>query len=92
MRFNYEQAEMGGVSVVSILETGGVFQGYSIEEVSAIAENLYPNYQSHNMSNVFSAIYFNFCVRRLLKGQAIPNTYTSKKLKYLNPNEFDDQD
>jgi hypothetical protein len=90
MRFTYTTEAISGQSVTFLEDTGGVFHGYTAEQVSAIAENLYPNYQSNNMSNIFSSIYFNYCVRRLLNGQDIPNTYTPKNLKLLDHNQFNE--
>ena len=92
MRFQYEQEEVGGVSVVTIPNTGGVFHGHSLEQVSKIAEGLYPNYQSNDLSNTFSDVYFNYCLRKLLSGQDIPNTYTPKNFKLLNLNQFSNLD
>lgn len=75
MKFNYIEEEVGGMTVVTIPETGGVFYGYSTEQVSKIAETLHPNYQSHNMSSTFYDIYFNYCLRKTLEGQPIPKEY-----------------
>lgn len=92
MRFTYTTEVLGNQPVTTIQETAGVFSGYTTEQVSAIAENLYPNYQSHNMSNIFSDVYFNYCLRRLLSGQDIPNTHIPQNLKLLNPNDFGNLD
>lgn len=90
MRFTYITETINNQSTTIIKETAGFFSGYTAEQVSAIAENLYPNYQSNNMSNIFSDIYFNYCLRRLLSGQDIPNTYTPKNLKLLDSNQFNE--
>lgn len=84
MRFTYTTEQNDNVTYTVIEQTGGVFFGYTAEQVSAVAENLHPNYQSSNMSDVFSSIYFNYCVRKVLNGEAIPNTYIPKKLKLQN--------
>ena len=59
----YEQVDS---NTVYIPETGGVFFGHTAEEVRAAAERTQPNYQSGNLSNVFSDQYFNFCLRKEL--------------------------
>jgi len=64
-----------------IEETAGIFVGYTAEQVAKVAETLQPNYQSHNFSNVFSDIYFNYCVRKLLQGEDIPNTHIPRSLE-----------
>lgn len=92
MRFTYTTEIINSQYVTFIEETGGVFHDYTTEQVASIAENLYPNYQSNNMSNTFSDNYFNYCVRRLLNGQDIPNTYTPNNLKLLDPNQFSELD
>lgn len=92
MRFTYTTEIIGGQPVTTIQETAGVFSGYTTEQVAAIAEDLYPNYQSHNMSNIFSDVYFNYCTRKLLEGEPIPNTHTPKNFNLLNLNEFNDLD
>jgi hypothetical protein len=76
MKFTYTLESNDSITYTVIEETAGVFIDYTPEQVSKIAEDLYPNYQSHNFSNVFSDIYFNYCVRKLLNGETIPNTYT----------------
>lgn len=88
MRFTYTTETTDGQLATTLKETVGFFPGYTTEQVAAIAENLYPNYQSNNLSNTFSDVYFNYCLRRLLDGQDIPNTYTPKNLKLLNTNQF----
>ncbi len=75
MRFTYTLESNDSVTYTVIEETAGVFVGYTPEQVAKVAETLQPNYQSHNFSNVFSDIYFNYCVRKVLQGEAIPNTY-----------------
>jgi hypothetical protein len=92
MRFTYTTETINGQPATSLKETVGFFSGYTTEQVAAIAESLYPNYQTNNMSNVFSDVYFNYCLRRLLDGQDIPNTYTPKNLKLLNLNQFSNLD
>lgn len=92
MRFTYTTETINGQPATSLKETVGFFSGYTAEQVAAIAENLYPNYQTNNMSNIFSDVYFNYCLRRLLDGQDIPNTYTPKNLKLLNLNQFSNLD
>lgn len=81
MRFTYTTDIIGGQPVTIIKETAGVFSGYTPEQVAIVAENLYPNYQSRNMSNVFSDIYFNYCLRKTLEGQPIPNEYLSNNIR-----------
>jgi hypothetical protein len=51
---------------VYIPETGGVFFGYTAEQVQTVADRLTPNYQSHNLSYTFSDQYFNHCLRKEL--------------------------
>jgi len=75
MRFTYKTEENNTVVYTTIEETAGIFVGYTAEQVAKVAETLQPNYQSHNLSNVFSDIYFNYCVRKLLQGESVPNTY-----------------
>jgi hypothetical protein len=53
-------------NTVYIPETGGVFFGYTAEQVQAVADRLMPNYQSHNLSYTFSDAYFNHCLRKEL--------------------------
>lgn len=62
-RFTYVQHNE---NLVEILETGGLFFGYTIEEVQSIAERLNPNYQSVNLSNTFPNQFFNFTLRKAL--------------------------
>jgi hypothetical protein len=76
MKFTYTLESNDSITYTVIEETAGVFIGYTPEQVAKVAEDLCPNYQSHNFSNLFSDIYFNYCVRKLLKGESIPNTYT----------------
>lgn len=60
-----------------IEETGGLFPGYTVEQVKAVAETVKPNYQSHDMSGTFYHAYFNFCVRKELvkcKPSLLPRT------------------
>jgi hypothetical protein len=75
MRFTYRTEENNAVVYTTIEETAGVFIGYTAEQVAKVAETLQPNYQSHNFSSVFSDIYFNYCVRKVLQGEDIPNTH-----------------
>jgi len=81
MRFTYTTDIIGGQPVTIIKETAGVFSGYTAEQVAVVAENLYPNYQSNNMSNIFSDIYFNYCLRKALEGESIPKEYLSNKIR-----------
>lgn len=81
MRFTYTTEIISNQPITFIQETAGVFSGYTTEQVAAVAENLYPNYQSHNMPNVFSDIYFNYCLRKTLEGQPIPKEYLSDKIR-----------
>jgi len=92
MRFTYITETIGNQPVTTIQETAGVFSGYTTEQVAAIAEDFYPNYQSNNMSNIFSDIHFNYCLRKLLNGEKLPNTHVSSKIKQrLNEiNELDE--
>lgn len=75
MRFTYKTEENNAVIYTTIEETAGVFIGYTAEQVAKVAETLQPNYQSHNLSSTFMDIYFNYCVRKVLQGESIPNTY-----------------
>lgn len=63
VRLTYEQVD---ANTVYIVETGGLFPGHTVEEIRAVAENLVPNYQTHNMSYTFQGPYFNFCLRKEL--------------------------
>ena len=63
VRLTYEQVD---ANTVYIVETGGLFPGHTVEEIREIADNLVPNYQTHNMSNAFPGPYFNFCLRKEL--------------------------
>ena len=63
MKYTYVQHDE---NLVEILETGGLFFGYTVDEVQSIAENLAPNYQSHNLSNTFANQFFNFTLRKAL--------------------------
>lgn len=56
----------GNVIGTTILETGGYFAGWRPEELSKIADNFTPNYQSFNMSDIFDDIYFNHQLRKEL--------------------------
>lgn len=87
MRFTYTTDIIGGQPVTTVEETAGVFSGYTTEQVSSIAEKLYPNYKSNNMSNVFSDIYFNYCLRKTLEGQPIPEEYLSNKIRQSSNND-----
>lgn len=83
-RFTYEQELTNNeVTVVTIKETGGVFIGHTLEEVVRVAEDLYPNYQTHNMTLQFSDIYFNYCLRKTLEGQPIPKEYSKNSFKNM---------
>lgn len=88
MRFTYTTEVINDEPVTVLEETGGVFYGFTTDQVSFVAEKLYPNYQANNMSDIFSSIYFNYCLRKILNGQDIPNTYIPKNLKTLKDNEF----
>lgn len=63
MKYTYVQHDE---NLVEILETGGLFFGYTLDEVQSIAEKLNPNYQSHNLSNTFANQFFNFTLRKAL--------------------------
>ena len=79
MRFTYEtETNNNGTPFTTIKETAGMFAGYTVEQVSKVAENLYPNYQSYNMSNIFSDIYFNYCVRKALEGKEVSKDYSKE--------------
>lgn len=75
MRFTYKTEKTDSVTYTTIKETAGVFVGYTTEQVARVAETLQPNYQSHNLSSIFSDIYFNYCVRKVLQGETISNTH-----------------
>lgn len=81
MRFTYRTEENNAVIYTTIEETAGVFIGYTAEQVAKVAETLQPNYQSHNLSATFIDIYFNYCVRKLLQGEDIPNTYVPRSVE-----------
>lgn len=92
MRFTYTTEVINDKLVTFLEETGGVFYGFTTDQVALVAEKLYPNYQSNNMSDIFPSIYFNYCLRRILNGQDIPNTYIPKNLKILKENQFNNLD
>jgi hypothetical protein len=81
MKFTYKTEKNEDVLYTLIEQTGGLFYGYTAEQVAAVAENIQPNYQSHNMSEVFSSIYFNYCVRKVLQGESVPNMHIPAFLK-----------
>lgn len=81
MKFTYITEKNDDVLYTVIEQTGGVFFGYTTEQVSVVAESLHPNYQSYNMSDVFSSIYFNYCVRKVLQGESVPNMHIPDFLK-----------
>jgi hypothetical protein len=81
MRFTYKTETNDTITYTVIEETAGVFVGYTAEQVAKVAETLKPNYQSNNFSNVFSDIYFNYCVRKLLQGEEVPNTYIPRSVE-----------
>lgn len=81
MRFTYVTETNDTIHYTVIKETAGVFVGYTAEEVAKVAEKLQPNYQSHNFSSTFSDIYFNYCVRKVLQGEEVPNTYIPRSVE-----------
>lgn len=65
-------------NTIEILETGGLFFGYTVDEVRSIAEDLVPNYQSHNLSDTFPNQFFNFTLRKALLCSQSQVTTTSQ--------------
>ena len=63
MEYTYVQHDD---NLVEIVETGGLFFGYTLDQVKQAAERTQPNYQHGNLSYTFSDQYFNFSVRRTL--------------------------
>jgi hypothetical protein len=53
-------------NLVEIVETGGLFFGYTVDQVRQAASQTQPNYQHNNLSYTFSDQYFNYSVRRTL--------------------------
>ena len=63
MQYTYIQHDD---NLVEIVETGGLFFGYTVDQVRQAAENTKPNYQHSNLSYTFSDQYFNYSVRKAL--------------------------
>lgn len=72
-RFTYEEVDdgYGNFLGTQIIETGGYFANVTPEEVMAIAENLYPEFDPEfkrdGMQQEFYEIHFNYCLRRRLE-------------------------
>jgi hypothetical protein len=68
-RYTYVQHDD---NLVEIIETGGLFFGYTLDQVRDAAEKTYPNYQHGNLSYTFSDQFFNFSVRKALLCSMFP--------------------
>jgi hypothetical protein len=68
-RFTYrsEHDATGIIIGTTIEETGGYFAGWKPEDLAKIAERFTPHYSGGNMSQEFSDIYFNHCLRKELE-------------------------
>ena len=82
MQYTYIQHDD---NLVEIVQTGGLFFGYTIDQVRQAAETSQPNYQHHNLSYTFSNQFFNHTVRRALLCLTYQPTTTSL------PTELDSQ-
>ena len=80
MQYTYVQHDD---NLVEILETGGLFFGYTIDQVRQAAENTKPNYQHGNLSYTFSDQYFNYSVRKALLCLELTPTTTSQTTAHV---------
>ena len=82
MRFTYipEYDLHGELLGTTIKQTGGYFAGYTPEEVMAVAEKLYPEYdpefKRNGMQAEFYEIHFNHCLRRRLNSCSTSSLHT----------------
>jgi hypothetical protein len=64
-------------NLVEIVETGGLFFGYTVDQVRQAASQTQPNYQHGNLSDQ----YFNYSVRRTLLCLELQPTTTSQPME-----------
>jgi hypothetical protein len=87
MQYTYVQHDD---NLVEILETGGLFFGYTVDQVRQAAENTKPNYQQGNLSYTFSDQYFNYSVRKALLCLEQAPTTTSQTTAHNLPTTEDE--
>jgi O-acetylhomoserine/O-acetylserine sulfhydrylase-like pyridoxal-dependent enzyme len=69
LRFTYrpEYDTHGNLIGTTLVDTGGYFANWKPEDLAKIAEHLTPKYSGGNMSETFTDIYFNHCLRKELE-------------------------